>query len=105
MGFPLAVIIGGFLVDIIGMKRLLVMAFVLHLAGILLTIFATGFATLFISTLFIGMGNGTVEAACNPLVTALYPEKKNHQTEPLPFVVPRRYFHRHTHCTLFRSAC
>lgn len=75
-GFPLAVIIGGFLVDIIGMKRLLVMAFVLHLAGILLTIFATGFATLFISTLFIGMGNGTVEAACNPLVTALYPEKK-----------------------------
>lgn len=75
-GFPLAVVIGGFLVDIIGMKRLLVMAFVLHLAGILLTVFATGFATLFISTLFIGMGNGTVEAACNPLVTALYPEKK-----------------------------
>ena len=75
-GFPLAVIIGGFLVDIIGMKRLLVLAFFLHLAGILLTIFATGFAALFISTLFIGMGNGTVEAACNPLVTSLYPEKK-----------------------------
>ena len=75
-GFPLAVIIGGFLVDIIGMKRLLVLAFFLHLAGILLTIFATGFTALFISTLFIGMGNGTVEAACNPLVTSLYPEKK-----------------------------
>ena len=75
-GFPLAVIIGGFLVDIIGMKRLLVFAFLLHLAGILLTIFASGFTALFISTLFIGMGNGTVEAACNPLVTALYPEKK-----------------------------
>ena len=75
-GFPLAVIIGGFLVDIIGMKKLLVLAFFLHLAGILLTIFANGFTALFISTLFIGMGNGTVEAACNPLVTALYPEKK-----------------------------
>lgn len=75
-GFPLAVIIGGFLVDIIGMKKLLVLAFFLHLTGILLTVFATGFATLFISTLFIGMGNGTVEAACNPLVTALYPENK-----------------------------
>lgn len=75
-GFPLAVIIGGFLVDIIGMKRLLVLAFFLHLAGILLTIFATGFTGLFISTLFIGMGNGTVEAACNPLVTSLYTEKK-----------------------------
>jgi len=75
-GFPLAVIIGGFLVDIIGMKRLLVMAFLLHLVGILLTIFAGGFTALFISTLFIGMGNGTVEAACNPLVTAIYSDKK-----------------------------
>src|SRR5689334_9004737 len=52
-GFPLAVVIGGFIVDIIGMKRLLVAAFVLHLAGILLTVFATGFWSLFISTLFI----------------------------------------------------
>ncbi|GAC1381032.1 MAG: hypothetical protein NVSMB45_05170 [Ginsengibacter sp.] len=75
-GFPLAVVAGGFLVDIIGMKWLLVMAFVLHITGILLTIFATGYTTLFISTLFIGLANGTVEAACNPLVTALYPENK-----------------------------
>lgn len=75
-GFPLAVIIGGFLVDIIGMKRLLVIAFLLHITGILLTIFASGFWGLFISTLFIGLANGTVEAACNPLVTALYPENK-----------------------------
>ena len=75
-GFPLAVIIGGMVVDIIGMKRLLEMAFVFHLAGILLTIFAGGFWSLFISTLLIGIANGTVEAACNPLVTALYPEDK-----------------------------
>src|SRR5690348_2207797 len=46
-GFPLAVIIGGMLVDIIGMKRLLMLAFILHMAGILLTIFATGFWSLF----------------------------------------------------------
>lgn len=75
-GFPLAVILGGMVVDIIGMKRLLEMAFFFHLAGILLTIFAGGFWTLFISTLLIGIANGTVEAACNPLVTALYPENK-----------------------------
>ncbi|SHK98559.1 Fucose permease [Chitinophaga jiangningensis] len=75
-GFPLAVVIGGFVVDIIGMKRLLLAAFVLHLAGILLTIFATGFSTLFVSTLFIGMANGTVEAACNPLVATIYPNNK-----------------------------
>jgi len=75
-GFPLAVVIGGIVVDIIGMKRLLLLAFIFHLIGILLTVFATGFWTLFISTLTIGIANGTVEAACNPLVTTLYPESK-----------------------------
>src|SRR5215203_4027928 len=75
-GFPLAVIIGGFLVDIIGMKRLLVLAFLLHIVGIILTVIAKGYSGLFISTLCIGLANGTVEAACNPLVTALYPENK-----------------------------
>lgn len=75
-GFPLAVIIGGMVVDLIGMKRLLELAFFFHLAGILLTIFAGGFWSLFFSTLLIGIANGTVEAACNPLVTTLYPDKK-----------------------------
>ncbi|MCK9404620.1 MAG: MFS transporter [Chitinophagaceae bacterium] len=75
-GFPLAVIIGGFIVDIIGMKRLLIVAFIFHLAGILLTVFAGGYWSLFISTLFIGIANGTVEAACNPLVATIYSDNK-----------------------------
>lgn len=75
-GFPLAVIIGGMLVDIIGMKKLLVAAFVFHLLGILLTVFASGYWSLFLSTLLIGLANGTVEAACNPLVAAIYPDNR-----------------------------
>jgi MFS family permease len=75
-GFPLAVIIGGMVVDIIGMKRLLLIAFVFHLLGIVLTVFATGYWSLFISTLLIGIANGTVEAACNPLVATIYSENK-----------------------------
>jgi MFS family permease len=75
-GFPLAIVIGGMVVDIIGMKKLLVAAAVFHLFGIILTIAATGFWSLFISTLLIGLGNGTVEAACNPLVASIYPENK-----------------------------
>src|SRR4029453_4057545 len=71
-GFPLAVVIGGFVVDVIGMKRLLELAFIFHLMGIVLTIFATGYWTLFLSTLLIGIANGTVEAACNPLVASLF---------------------------------
>ena len=75
-GFPLAIVIGGFIVDIIGMKRLLEMAFIFHLVGIILTITATGYWTLFFSTLLIGIANGTVEAACNPLVASLFTDKK-----------------------------
>ena len=75
-GFPLAMLVGGTIVDIIGMKRLLVLAFLFHLAGIVLTIYATGYWSLFFSTLLIGIANGTVEASCNPLVTALYPNNK-----------------------------
>jgi len=79
-GFPLAVIIGGMIVDAIGMKKLLMLAFIFHILGIVLTIFAGSFSNpfwaLFISTLLIGIANGTVEAACNPLVTALFPGNK-----------------------------
>jgi MFS family permease len=75
-GFPLAVILGGMVVDSIGMKKLMVLAFLFHLAGILLTVFAGGFWSLFLSTLLIGIANGTVEAACNPLVAAIYPNDK-----------------------------
>lgn len=75
-GFPLAVIAGGFLVDVIGMKRMVLLAFFFHIGGILLTVFASGYWSLLLSTLLIGIANGSVEAACNPLVTALYPEKR-----------------------------
>jgi hypothetical protein len=75
-GFTLAMIFGGPLVDIIGIGRIISIAFFCHLAGIVLTIVATGFWTLFISTLLIGIANGSVEAACNPLITSMYTEEK-----------------------------
>jgi MFS family permease len=75
-GFTLSMMFGGLLCDILGMKKLLIIAFVGHVLGIVLTIFASGFWSLFISTLFIGIANGMVEAACNPLVASLYPSAK-----------------------------
>lgn len=75
-GFTLSMIFGGFLCDILGMKRLLVIAFIGHVAGIALTIVAKDFWSLFVSTLLIGIANGMVEAACNPLVASLYPDNK-----------------------------
>ncbi len=75
-GFTLAMVFGGPLVDIIGMGRIITIAFVFHVAGIVLTIVATGFWSLFISTLFVGIANGSVEAACNPLITSMYTTDK-----------------------------
>ncbi|MFC2118278.1 sugar MFS transporter [Bacteroidota bacterium] len=75
-GFTLAQFIGGPLVDLLGMKRLIWIAFVLHLIGIVLTLFASGFWTLFLGCLFIGVGNGSIEAACNPLVASIFPNYK-----------------------------
>ncbi|HMC87825.1 MAG TPA: MFS transporter [Chitinophagaceae bacterium] len=75
-GFTLAQIFGGSLVDFLGMKRLLGIAFISQVAGIITYLVAKDATTLFIGTVFIGIGNGMVEAACNPLVVTLYPENK-----------------------------
>ena len=75
-GFPVSMIIGGAIVDKVGMKNLMRLAYLGHFAGILLTIFAGGFWSLWTSTLLIGLANGMVEAVCNPLVASVYPEEK-----------------------------
>ncbi len=75
-GFTLAMMFGGPLVDTLGFKRILGIAFVGHIAGVLLTIFAWDFWSLFGGTLLFGIANGSVEAACNPLVATLYPKNQ-----------------------------
>jgi MFS family permease len=76
MGFPVSMMIGGALYNSLGAKKLLLIAFVFHIAGLLLTISAEGFWSLLISTFFIGFANGAVEAGCNPLIAETYPDKK-----------------------------
>ncbi len=75
-GFTVSMIVLGPLCDALGMKRLLWFALICHLAGPLIMIFANGFSMLFVGALVLALGNGTVEAACNPLVTTLYPDNK-----------------------------
>jgi fucose permease len=75
-GFTLAQIFGGTLVDVLGMKKLLGFAFIGQVAGIIIYLVAKDATTLFIGTVCIGIGNGMVEAACNPLVVTLYPDNK-----------------------------
>ena len=72
LGFPISMIIGGLVYHTFGPKNIMMVAFVCHTAGILLTIFAGGYTTLLISTLLIGIGNGCTEAACNPMIADMY---------------------------------
>jgi fucose permease len=75
-GFTLAMVFGGPLCDVIGMKKLLILAFIGHIAGVVVYLTAKDATMLFVGTVCIGIGNGMVEAACNPLVVSLYPDNK-----------------------------
>ena len=75
-GFTLAMIIGGPLVDYLGIKRIIWTAFFFHTIGIIGTLIARDFWTLFIGTLAIGIGNGLVEASLNPMIASMFPNDK-----------------------------
>jgi predicted MFS family arabinose efflux permease len=72
LGFPISMIIGGLVYHTFGPKNIMLVAVACHTIGILMTIFAGGYSTLLISTLFIGIGNGCTEAACNPMIADMY---------------------------------
>ena len=73
LGFPVAMMIGGLAYNSVGPRNLMYVAFFSHLLGLVLTITAGGFWGLMISTFFIGFANGSVEAACNPMIVDMYP--------------------------------
>ena len=75
-GFTLAMIIGGPLVDYLGIKRIIWTAFFFHTIGIIGTLIARDFWTLFLGTLAIGIGNGLVEASLNPMIASMFPNDK-----------------------------
>jgi MFS family permease len=85
-GFTLSIFFFGPLVDWLGMKLLMRVAFFFHVLGILMMIFAAQlgviaapFWWLFFGALIIALGNGTVEAVCNPMIATLYPNDKTHK--------------------------
>lgn len=75
-GFTLAMFFGGPLVDYLGIKKITWMAFIMHAIGIVWTIMARDQTSLFIATLFVGIGNGLVEAALNPMIASMYTKEK-----------------------------
>jgi MFS family permease len=84
-GFPIAILIVGPLVNTFGMGRLLKFACLGHILGIVFTILSPnyGFVALLLSTLLVGLANGTVEAVINPLAATMYPNDKTHKLNVL----------------------
>ena len=76
LGFPIAMMFGGLIYNYVGARTLMYLAFACHLLGLILTISASGFWTLLLSSFFIGFANGSVEAACNPLIADIYHTRK-----------------------------
>lgn len=85
-GFALTLLFGSALVDLIGMKRMLLLSALGYMAGAVGLLAATTMpvggtveTVILISLLLTGLGWGAVEAASNPMVAALYPEEKTHR--------------------------
>ena len=85
-GFALTLLFGSALVDLIGMKRMLLLSALGYVAGALGLLAATTMTvgpavetTVLVSLLLTGLGWGAVEAASNPMVAALYPKEKTHR--------------------------
>ena len=91
-GFTLSIVIGGSLVDFLGMRRLLQLSSVGYILAPLMIIFAPrptaavtpyysdpGFLFLYAGMLLLGLCQGLVEGVINPLVATLYSTEKTHR--------------------------
>ena len=75
-GFTLTMLVFGSLCDLLGMKLVFCLAVLAHLTGAVVMCLANGFIMLFCGSLLLSMGDGLVQAAGNPLVVTLFPDRK-----------------------------
>jgi fucose permease len=75
-GFGLSILFGGPLCDLLGMGTIMRLAAAGHILGVILTLASTNFTVFFLSTVVVGIANGLVEAAINPLIATIYSDNK-----------------------------
>jgi MFS family permease len=88
IGFGLTIIVFSFFADLMGYGKLMVIAFLLHLAAVGTTLAAPyayhhygkdgAYWCLYIGQLCFSLANGTCEAVINPLTATLFPNNKTH---------------------------
>lgn len=82
-GFASSILVASPMLDGLGMRNLLYLAFGLHIVGIIGFIGAPSYTVMALASLLVGFGNGLVEAVINPLIATLYPEEKTHKLNVL----------------------
>jgi len=75
-GFATTIVLGSILLDKVGMAKLMTFAFGGHVAGVLFTLLAQDYWTLYLGTVFMGLAQGIIEAVTNPLAATLFPHQK-----------------------------
>jgi len=82
-GFAASILVTSPMLDALGMRNLLYLAFALHIVGVLGFIVAPSYTVMSLTMLLAGFGNGLVEAVINPLIATMYPEEKTHKLNVL----------------------
>lgn len=88
LGFGIVILLTGFVIDKVGYKKLLLIAFICHVVSAIMLFFATPvfnsagkdatYQILFWSSFIFAVGNGICEGVINPLTSDLYPNEKTH---------------------------
>ena len=74
--FAISIVLFSLIIDRVGYKNAMIFAFICHLSSAILTLFATGYYSLYIATFIVAIGNGTVEAVINPVVATVFSREK-----------------------------
>ena len=82
-GFASSILVASPMLDNLGMRNLLYLAFALHIVGVVGFIAAPSYTVMTFTMLLAGFGNGLVEAVINPLIATLYPNEKTHKLNVL----------------------
>ena len=95
-GFTVSILVGGSLVDLFGMRRLLYLSSFGYIGAVFAILFAPtsaapvtsltsdpGFIILYAAMLTLGLSQGLVEGVINPLCMTLYPDDKTHRMNVL----------------------
>jgi MFS family permease len=82
-GFAISILVASPMLDNLGMRNLLYLAFGLHIIGVLGFIAAPSYTVMTLAMLLAGFGNGLVEAVINPLIATIYPDEKTHKLNVL----------------------